>query len=66
MKYSENLTLLQFKFQIRLQSFKRKIKNKNILRKRILHGLERHLTLEIPTSRMAHTEKEIEHTCKIT
>jgi hypothetical protein len=64
MKYSENLTLLQFKFQIRLQSFKQKIKNKNILRKRTLHGLKRYLTLEIPTSKTAHTEKEIEHTCK--
>jgi hypothetical protein len=33
MKYSENLTLLQFEFRIRLQSFELKIKNKNILRK---------------------------------
>jgi hypothetical protein len=31
MKYSENLTLLQFKFQIRLQSFKQKIENKTFV-----------------------------------
>jgi hypothetical protein len=33
-KGSKNLTLLQFEFRIRLQSFKREIKNKHILRKR--------------------------------
>jgi hypothetical protein len=33
MKCSENLTLLQFEFWIHVQSFDRKIKNKNILRK---------------------------------
>jgi hypothetical protein len=34
MKCYEHLTLLQFEFQIQLQSFEQKIKNKNILRKR--------------------------------
>jgi hypothetical protein len=30
--------------------------------KRILHGLERHLGIEMPTSRTAHTEREREIT----
>jgi hypothetical protein len=43
MKCSENLTLLQFEFQIWLPSFEWKIKNKNILRKR------KHSTIESST-----------------
>jgi hypothetical protein len=52
------LTLLQFKFQIRLQSFKQKIKNKTHLRKRSLVDQEWHLALEVLTSEIAHTERE--------
>jgi hypothetical protein len=40
MKYSENLTLLQFEFWIWLQSFEWKIKNKNILQKQKYSTIE--------------------------
>jgi hypothetical protein len=46
-----------------ITKFERKIENKNILRKREhLMNQEQHLALEMPTSRMAHAERERERT----
>jgi hypothetical protein len=42
--------------------FERKIENKNDLWKRSLIDQERHLTLEMPTSEMAHVGRERENT----
>jgi hypothetical protein len=58
------LNLLQFEFEIWSQSFKRKIVNKTNLWRRSLIDQEWHIALEMPTSEMAHTEKEREHACK--
>jgi hypothetical protein len=63
MKCSRNLTLLQIEFQIRLQSFEPKIENKKYLRKQKYSiNQERHLTLEMSTSRTARVEREREST----
>jgi hypothetical protein len=63
MKYSKNLTSLQFKFWIRLQSFKRKIENKNIfVEAKTLNDRDWHLDLEMMTLRTAHADRERENT----
>jgi hypothetical protein len=47
--------------------FERKIENKNIFAVAgILDDQERHLALEMLASKMAHAEREREHTYKIT
>jgi hypothetical protein len=62
-KCSESSILLQFKFQIRLQSFKRKIEEKkHFAEAGTLDESGWHLALEMPTSRTAHTEREREST----
>jgi hypothetical protein len=49
-------------FRIRLQSFKWKIENKNIFAEaKTLDDRERCLALEMPTSRMAHVDREREN-----
>jgi hypothetical protein len=49
-------------FWIWLQSFNQKIENKNICESETLVDRERHLTLEMSTSRMAHANRERENT----
>jgi hypothetical protein len=63
MKCYENLNLLHFKFWIRLQSFTRKMENRNIfVEAKTLDDQERHLTIEMPISRKAHADREREKT----
>jgi hypothetical protein len=52
--------ITNLEFRIWLQCFKQKIENKNILRKRKLDDREWYLALGVPTSRMAHADKERE------
>jgi hypothetical protein len=53
--------ITNLEFWIRLQSFKRKIENKNIFcGSETLIDREWHLALEIPTLRTAHTDRERE------
>jgi hypothetical protein len=54
---------LSFEFDYRVEQ---KIENKDILRKRSLVNQKQHLDLEMSISKMAHTGREREHTCKIT
>jgi hypothetical protein len=45
-----------------ITEFDQKIENKNNLRERSLDEQEWHLSLEMPTSEMAHVERERENT----
>jgi hypothetical protein len=62
MKWSENETVLQLEFQIKLYNFKRRIKNKRDLWKRSLNEPEWHIAIGIPSSEWLTSERgEREH-----
>jgi hypothetical protein len=54
--------ITNLEFWIPLQSFKQKIENKNICGRETLIDRERHIALEMLTSRTAYVDRERENT----